>query len=153
MKLVGYVESCATCIVMITIFIIILCVIHIALFMYKCALLWFIYILNEYHEGQLIYFQVLIIAGINTGTSIYAGLAIFSVLGYMAKEQGVDISNVTDKGITPWPISLLLLIPHLLATFVCNSSMACHWDYSSFTYVWSCPLTIYEWAISNGSKV
>ena len=41
---------------------------------------------------------MLIIAGINTGTSIYAGLAIFSVLGYMAKEQGVHISNVTDKG-------------------------------------------------------
>lgn len=44
------------------------------------------------------FFKVLIIAGINTGTSLYAGLAIFSVLGYMAKEQGVDISNVTDKG-------------------------------------------------------
>ena len=60
-----------------------------------------LFILNEHHEGQIIYFQVLIIAGINTGTSIYAGLAIFSVLGYMAKEQGVDISNVTDKGMSP----------------------------------------------------
>jgi len=42
--------------------------------------------------------QVLIIAVINSATSLYAGFAIFSVLGYMAHEQGVSISNVTDKG-------------------------------------------------------
>lgn len=40
----------------------------------------------------------LIIAATNTSTSIYAGFAIFSVLGYMAKEQGVPIAQVAESG-------------------------------------------------------
>uniref|UniRef100_T1KML9 Transporter n=1 Tax=Tetranychus urticae TaxID=32264 RepID=T1KML9_TETUR len=32
------------------------------------------------------------------GTSIFAGFAIFSVLGFMAHQQGVDVANVADKG-------------------------------------------------------
>lgn len=39
-----------------------------------------------------------IIAVANTGTSLYAGFAIFSVLGYMAKEQGVPIADVAESG-------------------------------------------------------
>lgn len=39
-----------------------------------------------------------IIAITNTSTSIYAGFAIFSVLGYMAKEQGVPIAEVAESG-------------------------------------------------------
>ncbi len=39
-----------------------------------------------------------IIAVTNTCTSIYAGFAIFSVLGYMAREQGVPIAEVAESG-------------------------------------------------------
>ncbi|XP_065218799.1 sodium- and chloride-dependent taurine transporter-like [Planococcus citri] len=39
-----------------------------------------------------------IIAATNTSTSLYAGFAIFSVLGYMAKEQGVPIAQVAESG-------------------------------------------------------
>lgn len=35
---------------------------------------------------------------LNSGTSFLAGFAIFSVLGFMAKEQGVDISTVAQSG-------------------------------------------------------
>lgn len=35
---------------------------------------------------------------LNSLTSFIAGFAIFSVLGFMAKEQGVDISMVTQSG-------------------------------------------------------
>lgn len=40
----------------------------------------------------------LIIAATNTTTSLYAGFAIFSVLGYMAKEQGIPIAQVAESG-------------------------------------------------------
>ncbi|XP_067930478.1 creatine transporter-like [Watersipora subatra] len=65
--------------------------------------------------------QVLILAGVNSGTSLYAGMAIFSVLGYMAQEQGVHISNVTDKGAGlafiayPKATSTMPFAPHLWA--------------------------------------
>lgn len=35
---------------------------------------------------------------LNSGTSFVAGFAIFSVLGFMALEQGVDISMVAESG-------------------------------------------------------
>lgn len=35
---------------------------------------------------------------LNSGTSFVAGFAIFSVLGFMAFEQGVDISMVAESG-------------------------------------------------------
>lgn len=35
---------------------------------------------------------------LNSLTSFVAGFAIFSVLGFMAKEQGVDISLVAESG-------------------------------------------------------
>lgn len=35
---------------------------------------------------------------LNSSTSFLAGFAIFSVLGFMAEEQGMDISNVAQSG-------------------------------------------------------
>lgn len=35
---------------------------------------------------------------LNSATSIVAGFAIFSVLGFMTLEQGVDISEVAESG-------------------------------------------------------
>uniref|UniRef100_A0AAV2J4E0 Uncharacterized protein n=1 Tax=Knipowitschia caucasica TaxID=637954 RepID=A0AAV2J4E0_KNICA len=35
---------------------------------------------------------------LNSGTSVVAGFAVFSVLGFMAKEQGVSVSQVAESG-------------------------------------------------------
>ncbi|KAI1890207.1 hypothetical protein AGOR_G00171300 [Albula goreensis] len=35
---------------------------------------------------------------LNSGTSIVAGFAVFSILGFMAQEQGIDISEVAQSG-------------------------------------------------------
>ncbi|KAG1927887.1 sodium- and chloride-dependent creatine transporter [Pimephales promelas] len=44
------------------------------------------------------YQDAFILALINSGTSFFAGFVVFSVLGFMAAEQGVDISNVAESG-------------------------------------------------------
>lgn len=44
------------------------------------------------------YRDSLIVALINCGTSVFAGMVIFSVLGYMAHEKRVDIEDVVAGG-------------------------------------------------------
>uniref|UniRef100_A0A3B4DMK8 Transporter n=1 Tax=Pygocentrus nattereri TaxID=42514 RepID=A0A3B4DMK8_PYGNA len=44
------------------------------------------------------YQDAFVLALINSGTSVFAGFVVFSVLGFMAAEQGVDISKVSESG-------------------------------------------------------
>jgi len=40
----------------------------------------------------------LLLGGLNSGTSFVSGFAIFSVLGFMAQEQGVVFADVAESG-------------------------------------------------------
>ncbi|XP_077978694.1 sodium- and chloride-dependent creatine transporter 1-like isoform X2 [Glandiceps talaboti] len=51
---------------------------------------------NEFHNNC--FRDGIIISIINSLTSFYAGFAIFSVLGYMAYEQGVEVKDVVKSG-------------------------------------------------------
>ena len=42
--------------------------------------------------------QSLIVCAVNSGTSFFSGFAVFSVIGFMAKEQNKPISEVAASG-------------------------------------------------------
>ncbi|XP_034063197.1 sodium- and chloride-dependent creatine transporter 1-like isoform X4 [Gymnodraco acuticeps] len=44
------------------------------------------------------YKDAFVLAMINSGTSFFAGFVVFSILGFMANEQGVHISQVAESG-------------------------------------------------------
>ena len=44
------------------------------------------------------YRDCLVLACVNSGTSLLAGFVIFSVLGFMAHEQGVGVGEVAESG-------------------------------------------------------
>uniref|UniRef100_A0A8D0DJW5 Transporter n=1 Tax=Salvator merianae TaxID=96440 RepID=A0A8D0DJW5_SALMN len=44
------------------------------------------------------YKDAIVLALINSGTSFFSGFVVFSILGFMAAEQGVDISKVAESG-------------------------------------------------------
>lgn len=66
---------------------------------------------NSYNNNCLR--DTVIIALVNSGTSFLAGFAIFSALGFMAHEQGVEVSDVAEKGpglaFIAYPKEVLLL--------------------------------------------
>ncbi|KAF4072554.1 hypothetical protein AMELA_G00264340 [Ameiurus melas] len=47
------------------------------------------------------YRDTFVLALINSGTSFFAGFVVFSILGFMAAEQGVEISKVAESGALP----------------------------------------------------
>ncbi|XP_017488443.1 PREDICTED: sodium- and chloride-dependent GABA transporter 3-like, partial [Rhagoletis zephyria] len=51
---------------------------------------------NEFNNN--FYHQLFFLTCMNSGTSFYAGFAIFSVLGYMAVEQGLKVEDVAEQG-------------------------------------------------------
>ena len=64
--------------------------------------------------------SALIIGLANCGTSFFAGFAVFSMLGYLARVQGVSVAEVTDSGtglaFVTYPMAILKL-PALNALF------------------------------------
>ncbi|XP_076338086.1 sodium- and chloride-dependent GABA transporter 2-like isoform X3 [Tachypleus tridentatus] len=51
---------------------------------------------NTFHNN--FYKQCIFVACCNSGTSLYAGFAIFCILGFMSKESGIPISKVAESG-------------------------------------------------------
>ncbi|XP_050415398.2 sodium- and chloride-dependent taurine transporter [Patella vulgata] len=51
---------------------------------------------NKFHHNC--YRDTVVFAAVNSGTSFLAGFVTFSVLGFMAKQQNVDISVVAESG-------------------------------------------------------
>uniref|UniRef100_A0A672R0E4 Sodium- and chloride-dependent creatine transporter 1-like n=1 Tax=Sinocyclocheilus grahami TaxID=75366 RepID=A0A672R0E4_SINGR len=69
------------------------------------------------------YKDAFVLALINSGTSFFAGFVVFSILGFMASEQGVDISKVAESGpglafiAYPKAVSLMPVAPVWAALF------------------------------------
>ncbi|KAJ6659966.1 hypothetical protein lerEdw1_018163 [Lerista edwardsae] len=95
---------------------------------------------NKYHNNC--YRDCFMLCFLNSATSFVAGFAIFSVLGFMAQEQGVPISEVAESGpglafiaypkaVTLMPFSqlwsclffLMLIFLGLDSQFVCVESL------------------------------
>ncbi|XP_053574795.1 sodium- and chloride-dependent betaine transporter [Bombina bombina] len=95
---------------------------------------------NKYNNNC--YRDCICLCFLNSITSFVAGFAIFSVLGFMAQEQGVDISKVAESGpglafiaypkaVTMMPVSplwsclffLMLIFLGLDSQFVCVESL------------------------------
>ena len=90
------------------------------------------------------YRDSLIVALINCGTSIYSGFVIFSILGFMAKEKGVAVSDVAKGG------KIIRVYSHIGIMCVCAPVCVCvyssililnvlngHWIKRSFPFIFT----------------
>uniref|UniRef100_A0AAV2LW35 BAP29/BAP31 transmembrane domain-containing protein n=1 Tax=Knipowitschia caucasica TaxID=637954 RepID=A0AAV2LW35_KNICA len=82
------------------------------------------------------YKDAFVLALINSGTSFFAGFVVFSILGFMAAEQGVDISQVAESGRT-WVLELPRPQTVPLQWFIKHcSAMSLQWTaVATFLYV------------------
>lgn len=86
--------------------------------------------LSQFHSlpplsPPLVFFRdAFLLAIINSGTSFFAGFVVFSVLGFMAAEQGVDISKVAESGKKTAHTCISCLRPTATATVfpLCSAS-------------------------------
>ncbi|XP_069084237.1 sodium- and chloride-dependent GABA transporter 2-like [Pleurodeles waltl] len=74
---------------------------------------------NKYNNNC--YIDSFALCFLNSGTSFVAGFAIFSVLGFMAQEQGVPISEVAESG----PGLAFIAYPRAISMMPFSSLWAC----------------------------
>ncbi|XP_064417734.1 sodium- and chloride-dependent GABA transporter 2 isoform X2 [Latimeria chalumnae] len=74
---------------------------------------------NKYHNNC--YRDCLTLCFLNSGTSFVVGFAVFSILGFMAYEQGIHISQVAESG----PGLVFIAYPRAVAMLPGSSAWAC----------------------------
>lgn len=75
---------------------------------------------NNCSPFSIFFSQLFFLTCMNSGTSFYSGFAIFSVLGYMAHEQGLTVQQVAESG----PGLAFIAYPRAVATMPWSSFWA-----------------------------